>query len=103
MVTVTTESISSTDVHLKFSVKDEGIGIAESAKSCIFQPFSQADSSVTRRQECYVVLAIVTLQVWRQRTWVVYFKTTHRTRDNGLRVRRRTRINVSFYNTVVTW
>jgi len=31
------------------SVQDQGIGIPESSKKAIFQPFSQADSSVTRK------------------------------------------------------
>ena len=31
------------------SVKDEGVGVSSQAKEKLFQPFSQADSSVTRR------------------------------------------------------
>lgn len=34
---------------IKFSVKDEGIGIAEDKLQSIFRPFSQADGSVARR------------------------------------------------------
>jgi signal transduction histidine kinase/CheY-like chemotaxis protein/HPt (histidine-containing phosphotransfer) domain-containing protein len=34
---------------LRFSVADTGIGIASSARSSLFQPFSQADMSTTRR------------------------------------------------------
>ena len=36
-------------VSLRFEVQDMGIGIPESAKGRIFQHFSQADSSITRR------------------------------------------------------
>jgi PAS domain S-box-containing protein len=34
---------------LEFSVTDSGIGIAEGDQALLFQPFSQADSSITRR------------------------------------------------------
>jgi hypothetical protein len=37
------------DCTLLFSVQDSGIGISEEARPHIFQPFTQADSSVTRR------------------------------------------------------
>ncbi|CAE6454664.1 unnamed protein product [Rhizoctonia solani] len=36
-------------VRVRFSVEDEGVGIADSARSRLFQPFSQADSSTARR------------------------------------------------------
>tara|TARA_R110000772_G_scaffold190016_1_gene300910 strand:+ start:657 stop:3695 length:3039 start_codon:yes stop_codon:yes gene_type:complete len=39
----------SKDAKLCFEVKDNGIGIAEHSKTLIFDPFSQADSSTTRR------------------------------------------------------
>ncbi len=35
--------------RLRFEVKDNGIGISDEAKERLFQPFSQADSSTTRR------------------------------------------------------
>ncbi|MDP3001228.1 MAG: response regulator [Bryobacterales bacterium] len=37
------------DVELRFEVSDSGIGIAPEARSRLFQPFSQADGSTTRR------------------------------------------------------
>lgn len=36
-------------VEIQFCVQDEGIGISEQAKSTLFQPFTQADSSTTRK------------------------------------------------------
>jgi two-component system CheB/CheR fusion protein len=52
-VAVSTEAMTSVADHqrcrLKFTVSDTGIGIAESAVDKIFEPFWQADASVTRR------------------------------------------------------
>jgi PAS domain S-box-containing protein len=36
-------------LNLKFSVRDSGIGMTPDQAACLFQPFSQADSSTTRR------------------------------------------------------
>jgi len=49
MVSLATESRSQESIVLKFSVEDTGIGISEEALSKLFQPFQQADSSVTRK------------------------------------------------------
>jgi CheY-like chemotaxis protein/nitrogen-specific signal transduction histidine kinase len=37
------------DVHLEFSVRDTGIGITDEQLARLFQPFTQADSSTTRK------------------------------------------------------
>jgi CheY-like chemotaxis protein len=49
MVSVSTELNSQNNVVIKFSVKDTGIGISEDTLSKLFQPFQQADTSVTRK------------------------------------------------------
>jgi signal transduction histidine kinase len=36
-------------VRVRFSIQDEGVGIADSIRQRLFQPFSQADSSTARR------------------------------------------------------
>lgn len=36
-------------VRVRFSVEDQGVGIADSIRKKLFQPFSQADSSTARR------------------------------------------------------
>ena len=44
-------SISSNSKYIKISVSDHGIGIASEFKPNIFSPFTQADSSSTRRKD----------------------------------------------------
>jgi len=48
-VRVARESEESGSVRLRFTVTDTGIGITPEAQKCLFQPFSQADSSITRK------------------------------------------------------
>jgi signal transduction histidine kinase len=48
-VRVAMESQSSDGVQLKFSVTDSGIGIPAEIQQTIFEPFTQADSSSTRK------------------------------------------------------
>ncbi len=40
---------SATEVHLKISLQDTGIGIDKEEQSHLFQPFTQADASTTRK------------------------------------------------------
>ncbi|CCO35246.1 Hybrid signal transduction histidine kinase K [Rhizoctonia solani AG-1 IB] len=45
-----TEEFEDEDVvRVRFSIEDEGVGIADSIRQRLFQPFSQADSSTARR------------------------------------------------------
>jgi two-component system, sensor histidine kinase RpfC len=48
-VHVSVQAETETSVRLKFSIRDTGIGIAPEAQSKIFESFTQADQSTTRR------------------------------------------------------
>ena len=48
-VRVTMEERASDRVKLKFSVRDTGIGMTPEQAACLFQAFSQADTSTTRK------------------------------------------------------
>ncbi|PIP40119.1 MAG: histidine kinase [Desulfobacterales bacterium CG23_combo_of_CG06-09_8_20_14_all_51_8] len=49
VVTITVDEKTEDQVRLKFSVRDTGIGLTEDQKQILFQPFSHADSSITRK------------------------------------------------------
>ena len=48
-IEVRVEKESKTDVALRFEVQDSGVGITADAQERLFKPFSQADSSTTRK------------------------------------------------------
>ena len=49
VLSVTSRSLTPENVELTFSVRDTGIGLSEAGMSRLFQSFSQADSSTTRK------------------------------------------------------
>ncbi len=49
LVSVDCPSRQASQIDLRFSVKDCGIGISSKQRECLFQPFSQADQSTTRQ------------------------------------------------------
>ena len=48
-VQTTVEAVAEDGVTLRFVVSDTGVGMSEAARRRIFEPFTQADSSTTRR------------------------------------------------------
>ena len=49
VIRVSVQSEESNSLCLRFDIKDTGIGISECCLTEIFKPFTQADSSTTRR------------------------------------------------------
>ncbi|HXD11237.1 MAG TPA: GAF domain-containing protein, partial [Anaerolineales bacterium] len=49
VLTVKSKPVSETNVELTFTVRDTGIGLSKEGMSRLFQSFSQADSSTTRK------------------------------------------------------
>ena len=57
---------SASDVLLRFSVKDTGIGLTDEQKKKLFQPFQQADSSTTRKYGGERVLGLLLANNFRK-------------------------------------
>ena len=49
VISVEVESDQGESIMIRFSVRDTGIGIAENRRAAIFNPFTQADGSTTRK------------------------------------------------------
>ena len=49
VIEISTRAETPTQVELYFAVRDTGIGLSEEARSTLFQAFTQADTSTTRR------------------------------------------------------
>jgi signal transduction histidine kinase/DNA-binding response OmpR family regulator len=49
VVSLRSETLSQSSALLRFSVKDTGIGISDETLAILFQPFEQADSSISRK------------------------------------------------------
>jgi len=72
-VRVSVESTGPGEVHLRFVVIDSGIGIPSDKQAVIFQPFSQADGSMTRKYGgtgLGLTISARLVELMRGRIWV---------------------------------
>jgi signal transduction histidine kinase len=46
---ISSETVSEHDAQIRFAIRDTGIGISPEVQARLFQPFSQADGSTSRR------------------------------------------------------